>query len=122
MWQNLSSADDEIFEMEAPAEEWREVSERGQWCVVGKLIATRFVSKETIQTMLGRLWKLSKTFSFKVLGENLFLIEFIDATDKMRVLKGRPWGFEGSLFSLRTSMVTLRHLKSHLKKLLFGFV
>jgi hypothetical protein len=44
------------------------------------------------------MWRLSKSFTFKVLGENLFLIEFELAKDKARVLEGRPWGFEGSLF------------------------
>ena len=43
------------------------------------------------------MWKLEEKFSFKILGENLFLIEFTNAADKKRVLEGRPWGFEGSL-------------------------
>ena len=98
MWQNLSLVDDEIFEMEAPAEEWRDVTNMGQCCVVGKLAADRFMSKETIKSTLLRWWKLSETFSFKVLGENLFLIEFTDVTDKNHVLDGCPWVFEGSLF------------------------
>jgi hypothetical protein len=32
------------------------------------------------------------------LGENLFLIEFTNEEDNGKVLKGRPWVFEGSLF------------------------
>jgi hypothetical protein len=39
-----------------------------------------------------------ETFSFKVLGENVFLVEFTDVGDKKCILKGRPWAFEGSLF------------------------
>lgn len=35
---------------------------------------------------------------FKVLGDNLFLIEFNNIWDKARVLEGRPWVFEGPLF------------------------
>lgn len=33
-----------------------------------------------------------------MLGDNLFLIEFKNSRDKERVLKGRPWVFEGALF------------------------
>ena len=36
--------------------------------------------------------------SFKVLAENLFLINFTELSDKERVLVGRPWVFESSLF------------------------
>lgn len=38
---------------------------------------------------------------FRVLGENLFIIEFDNAWDKSRVLEGRPWIFEGHLFSVK---------------------
>jgi hypothetical protein len=74
------------------------VSSRGKNCVVGKLIADHQVGKETIKKSLLRWWKISDTISFKVLGENLFLVEFITEEDKKRVLDGRPWGFEGGLF------------------------
>lgn len=37
---------------------------------------------------------------FKALGNNSFLIEFENSWDKARVLEGRPWTFEGSLFSM----------------------
>lgn len=98
MWMNLSLAEEESLEMEVHDGEWRDVVSRGQYCVVGKLIAERFVSKETIKTTILRWWKLSGTLSFKILGENLFLIEFTKVVDKKRVLEGRPWVFEGSLF------------------------
>jgi hypothetical protein len=98
MWKNFSLAEDECLEWEAPAEEWRDVSSRGKNCVVGKLIADHQVSKETIKTTLLRWWRISKTLSFKVLGDNLFLVEFTNEGDKRRVLEGSPWGFESSLF------------------------
>lgn len=65
---------------------------------MGKLVADRFVSKETIKTTLLRWWRLSGALTFKVLGENLFLIEFEEARDKVRVLEGRPLVFEQNLF------------------------
>ena len=67
-------------------------------CVMAKLVIECMVSIETIKKHLKRLWKLYGSLSFKVLGENLFLIEFIDTRDKVCVLEGRPWVFEGSLF------------------------
>lgn len=47
-----------------------------------------------------RGWKITGLFSFKVLGENLFLVEFEYSWDKDRLIEGKPWVFEGSLFSI----------------------
>jgi hypothetical protein len=49
---------------------------------------------------LVRGWKPIGTATFKVLGENLFLVEFENVWDKTRVLDGRPWVLVGNLFSL----------------------
>jgi hypothetical protein len=52
--------------------------------VVGKLVAERQVSKETIKTTLIRWWKILDPTSFKILGENLFLVEFTNEDDKKK--------------------------------------
>jgi hypothetical protein len=41
-----------------------------------------------------------RSLSLKVMGENLFLIEFEHSWDKSRVPEARPWVFEGNLFSV----------------------
>ena len=38
--------------------------------------------------------------TFKLMGENLFLIEFEHSWEKSRVLEGRPWVFERNIFSV----------------------
>jgi hypothetical protein len=38
--------------------------------------------------------------TFKVLGENLFLLDFENDWDKARVMEGRPWAFERNLFAV----------------------
>lgn len=58
------------------------------------------MGKDIIKRKLLRGWRPSGRLSFKVLGENLFLMEFENEWDKSRVLEGRPWIFEGSLFSV----------------------
>jgi hypothetical protein len=60
----------------------------GQVCVLGRLLADRLVSKETMRTSLMQWWRPEESITFKVLGDNLFLIEFIDPKDKERVLEG----------------------------------
>jgi hypothetical protein len=73
---------------------------RSQACLVGKILADRMIGKEIIKSMLIWGWRPKGSISFKVLGENLFIIEFEYVWDKTRVLEGRPWVFEGSLFSI----------------------
>jgi hypothetical protein len=67
-------------------------------CILGKLVSDRMVSRDTLQSALMSLWKIEGNLSFKVLGDNLFLVDFSDPKDKERVLKGRPWVYEGHLF------------------------
>jgi hypothetical protein len=98
LWANLSLSEREDEEVEIQAAEVTKIVRRGQFCIVGKLLGERMVSKETIKDTFKRWWRISGTFTFKIIGENLFLIEFEKAKDKRRVLDGRPWGFERNLF------------------------
>jgi hypothetical protein len=95
--ESISFTEDEDAEVVIPVGEFQEVVSYGKTCVVAKLVADRMVSKEAIRITIKRWWKLHGNLSFKVLGENLFLIEFTDMRDKVRVLEGRPWTFDNSL-------------------------
>ena len=59
------------------------------------------MSKDTIKSTLLRWWRPKRSFTFKILGGNLFLIEFEETRDKERVFEGRPWVFEGNLFLVK---------------------
>lgn len=98
LMENISFTEDEEAEILIPIGEFQDVVSNGKTCIVAKLVADLMVSKETIRTTLKRWWKLYGNMSFKVLGDNLFLIEFTNIRDKERVLDGRPWVFEGNLF------------------------
>lgn len=100
MWASLSLSETEETEIEIQTQAWEVGAHRGKTCVVGKLIADHLVSKELICATLWKGWKPTGTPSFKVLGDNLFLVEFVNMRDKQRVLEGRPWVFEGNLFAI----------------------
>ncbi|XP_059462008.1 uncharacterized protein LOC132191003 [Corylus avellana] len=76
------------------------VVSRGKVCIIAKLLSERYVGKEIIRRQLIKGWRPTGHLSFKVIGENLFLVEFEKEWDKVRVLEGRPWIFEGILFSV----------------------
>jgi hypothetical protein len=98
MWGSFSLSDDDGKEMEINTNFMVNPVNRGHYCVVGKLVSEKLVSKEIIKSKLARWWRPTEMISFKVLGDNLFLIEFENLEDKSQVLEGRPWVFEGSLF------------------------
>ena len=52
IWKKLSLNEAETLEWETPDEEVNEVVTRGKVCVLGKLMADRLVSKETIKMQL----------------------------------------------------------------------
>ena len=96
LMENISFTEEED-EISIPLGEFQEVLAYGRTCMVAKLVSDRLISKETIKTSLKGWWIISGSLSFKVLGENLFLIELKKMEDKERVLEGRPWVFEGNL-------------------------
>jgi hypothetical protein len=71
---NFSLVEEEDDELEIKAPAMAGLAQRGELCLVGKLIADRLVSKETIRTKLIRGWRPLGNLSFMVLGENLFLL------------------------------------------------
>ena len=90
LWGNFSLVEEEDDELEITAPAMAGLAQKGELCLVGRLIANRLVSKETIRTKLIRGWKPLGNLSFKVLGENLFLLDFEYECDRIRVMKGRP--------------------------------
>lgn len=102
MWETFSLLEEEseVLEIENQVVEGL-LSRGGQSFLIGKQLADHYVSKEIIKKTLLQGWRPSGSITFKVLGANLFIIDFEHACDKFRVLEGRPWVFDGSLFSVK---------------------
>lgn len=100
LWGNFSLLEEECLEVDIDDQSLVGIVSRGKSCLVGKLVADRFVGKEIIRSTLVRGWRPTGSTSFTMLGDNLFLVEFEYDWDKVRVLEGRPWVFDGNLFSV----------------------
>jgi hypothetical protein len=98
MWGKFSLMEEEDAKVSFQKVELHDGVTFGQACVLGKLLSDKMVSREMIWQSLVQWRKLEECISFKVLGENLFLIEFTNPKVKERVLEGRPWVFEGKSF------------------------
>jgi hypothetical protein len=100
LWGKLSLDEGEVTKVAIQPRSVERIVSRGKFCVIGKLLTERFVGKDSIKRTLVRGWRPQRTLSFKVVGDNVFIVEFEDECDKIRVLEGRPWIFDGNLFSV----------------------
>lgn len=100
LWGNLSLTEAEDEEMEIQSGVMEGMVWRGSSCLMGKLVSDRFISKEVVKSFLIRGLKPEGKVSFKVVGDNVFLLEFEHEWEKARVLEWRPWVFNGNLFSV----------------------
>jgi hypothetical protein len=100
MWGNLSLTEAEDEEMEIGGGVMEGMMQRSTSCLVGKWISDRFVSKEVVRSFLIRGLKPEGRVTFKVVGDNVFLMEFEHEWEKARALEWRPLVFDGNLFSV----------------------
>ncbi|KAI7982559.1 Uncharacterized protein LOK49_LG15G00812 [Camellia lanceoleosa] len=75
--------------------------EKAGLCLVGKLLTMRHFSMDALRSTLLSVWKASKGVVFKLLGNNLFLIQFGHIVDKRRVMANGPWSFDKHLVMLK---------------------
>jgi hypothetical protein len=100
LWSRLRLSEAESSDVVLQEDIVEEGVSKGQNCLVGKLVVDRVIAKNTVRAMMMRKWMPTKSISFKVIGENLFLLEFEDYGDKSLVLEGCPWDFDGNLFAI----------------------
>lgn len=119
LWWNFSLTEDESLEVEATNQALTSMSQGGRSSLVGKLNADRIIRKDAIKSTLVRGWKPTRIIAFKVLRDNLFLVEFEHVWDKSRVLEGRPWVFEGNMFSIEDFIGAIAPAKMDFEKAVF---
>jgi len=77
--------------------ETEELRGKGAFCLVGKLGSVKKFNKEAFKALLSRIWRVDGRIFFKEIQETIWLFEFTEASDKQRVLGGRPWSYDRSL-------------------------
>lgn len=92
-WGNFSLSEEESVGVEAIDSVVEVLESRGQSWLVGKLVADKTIGKDYIRSTFIKGWKPTGSLHFKVLGENLFLLDFEHSWNRSRVLEGRPWIF-----------------------------
>lgn len=97
---NFSLSAEERSDVQIQTQKVHPLVEKGKSCLVGRVIANRFVTKENLKPNLMKAWRPIGNVSFRLLGENTFLFAFEYEWEKTRILEGRPGVFDGHLVSL----------------------
>ncbi|XP_024155768.1 uncharacterized protein LOC112163723 [Rosa chinensis] len=66
---------------------------RSQTYLVGKLLTARAFNKRSFMGMFRRAWRLNGRYTAQEHGDR-FLFTLTDPTDRNRILRGGPWGFD----------------------------
>ena len=68
--------------------------------MIGKIWAGKRINKEGFITVFKRIWLTKDAVIFKEIQPNIWMFEFSQETDKLKVLEGHPWSFDWFLFAL----------------------
>jgi hypothetical protein len=69
-------------------------------CLVGKVWGDKNVNKEAFMSVMSTIWRTAGGVKFRDLKDNMWLFEFTDQVDKMRVMDGRPWSYDRQILVL----------------------
>ncbi|XP_075483839.1 uncharacterized protein At4g02000-like [Primulina tabacum] len=62
-------------------------------CLVGKVLSSKAVNRDTFRTHMPRILQAKKPVNIEVVGENTFLLDFHSVIDRRHVLMDGPWTF-----------------------------
>lgn len=75
-----------------------EIKHKREKSLIGKVCTNRVVGKDLISNTMTKFWRISKRAIFQELGKNTYVITFGTHADMYRILEGKPWSFDTSLF------------------------
>lgn len=80
--------------------------------LVGRLVADKFINRNTIKSMIMKAWDFLKGLEIVDANDSVFYFNFERDEDCARVLSGRPWMIMGFLLVLEkwTPTLTLKEL------------
>lgn len=68
--------------------------------LVGKLLTNRPFNFEAMKRTLKSVWRLKDGIAIRMVETNFFIFQFFLASDKEKVIRGRPWFFDNQLLIL----------------------
>lgn len=67
--------------------------ERLSRCLLGKVFSPKAINRDVFRSQMPKLLQAQKHIDIEIVGENLFILEFISLSDRRRALLDGPWNF-----------------------------
>lgn len=80
--------------------EAEEIGQREKRSLIGLIISNQSITKEAFKSTIQSVWKLIGKIIIKKVGMNLYIFEFQETLDLMRVQNGRSWSLDRNLLCL----------------------
>lgn len=100
-WKKLRLLEEEVSDIVIEENVSEELRYKEQRSLVGKVLSSRTISREALETTMAKIWRISKVAKFMEVSTNTFVLVFENQADKQRVWAGRPWLFYSNLLALR---------------------
>ena len=97
LWSKLSFKEEEDEGIKLDVNSTKAAKEVGKNCMVMKIMAHKSISLDALRKNMRMLWKPNKSIQISEVEEDLFLVEFGDSRDKMKVMDMCPWSYEKRL-------------------------
>ena len=101
LWQKLTVTDEEEVSVNLGRECTRATKERGNNCLVMKVLSRRGITLDALRKNIRMLWKSNKSIQISLIEEEMYLVEFDDERDKRRVMEMSLWHYEKQLVLLQ---------------------
>ncbi|XP_042950030.1 uncharacterized protein LOC122282137 [Carya illinoinensis] len=101
LYVSLSLKEKENKEVSVEPSRLEEVLERGENCLIMKLLIQKHYNHEAFKQTMRKVWRLVKSVKFHDLNAELTVVEFEDSRDRAKVIREGPWSFDKHLVLLK---------------------
>lgn len=89
LWNKFSLTAEEKDENVVKGKDIKETMEKGQHCLVGKVIADNKINRQALKNTMFKIWKFCIGTKIIEVGENLYIFEFQSETELNRIWEGQ---------------------------------
>lgn len=100
-WQKLSLTEEEDEKIALGRNSTKAAKEVGLCCLVMKILSRRSIGIDALRKNLRMVWKPNKGIQISEIDDEMFMVEFGDEKDKMKVLELCSWSYDKQLILLQ---------------------
>lgn len=102
--------DDDLVNLDWGESEAEEVN---RFTMIGKIMINKFLNKGAVKALIQRSWNAKGVINITDLKENLFLFNFSEEDDFVRVVRDSPWTIMGNLLVLSewSELMTIEEIR-----------